>query len=246
MAVKFININKSDFLEKYKRVYRFTNIERFIETLNSDKFIFINPSKWPDPFEKFYLERDFQIDNNKIKLPAKDKLFSVCVSGTSSSEAFWKVYAPKEDGIRLTFDTEKLLDIFLDKIENCDVYIGKVNYLNTKDFYKTDRISADLIKEIENSEIGEQQIQLLLRKRSSFRYEDEIRIIVVPHGNIKDHSTFKVNTDIKLFTIDYTIDPRLGKNHVKLIKDYFAQKYGFKVSHSRLYAETSHDAIILR
>jgi len=246
MAVQFINITRDKFLKDYKRVYRFTNLERFIETLRSKKFAFVNPSKWADPFEKFFLERDFQIDNKKVNLPAKDNIFSVCVSGTLSSEAYWKVYAPKEDGIRLTFGTEKLLTTFLDNISDCDVYIGKVKYQITKEFYKIRFDIKKLIKEIEDKKIGDQQIRLLLKKRQSFLYENEIRIIVVPHGKQKDHTTFKINTDINEFTSDYTIDPRLGKNHVNVLKEYFSQHYGFKISHSSLYADIPRETIILK
>ncbi len=246
MAVKFINITRDKFLKDYKRVYRFTNLERFIENLNSKNFTFVNPTKWADPFEKFFLERDFQIDGKKVTLPAKDNIFSVCVSGTLSSEAYWKVYAPKEDGVRLTFETEKLLNSFLDNIKDCDVYIGKVNYQTTNEFYKISFDTKALIKEIEDKKIGDQQIRLLLKKRKSFLYEDEIRIVVVPHSKQKEHTTFKVDTDITQFTTDYTIDPRLGKNQVKVLREYFLKQFRFKIAHSRLYSDIKRDTIVLR
>lgn len=245
MAVKFINITRDQFLKNYKWVYRFTNLERFIENLDSKKFTFINPTKWADPFEKFFLEREFQIGDKKVNLPAKDSIFSVCVSGTLSSEAYWKVYAPKEDGIRLTFDTENLLNLFLDKIIDCDVYVGKVNYQTTKEFYKISFDTKALIEEIEDNKIGDEQIRLLLKKRKSFLYEDEIRIIVIPHSKKKEHTTFKIDTDITQFITDYTIDPRLGKNQVKVLREYFLKNFQFKISHSRLYSDIKRDTIVL-
>lgn len=244
MAVHFINITRDAFLKDYKRVYRFTSLDRFIETLQTGKFVFINPTKWSDPFEKFFIEREFIINEKKFKLPIKDKVFAVCVSGTISSEAYWKVYAPKEDGIRLTFDTEKMLSLFLEKIADADVYIGKVSYQITREFHKISFDKKSLIDEISGGSIGEQQIKLLLKKRKSFLYEDEIRIMVIPKKN-NETGLFRTHTNITDYTNDYTLDPRLGKNHVKLLKSYFQNEFGFKVSHSRLYSDLVRDPIRL-
>jgi hypothetical protein len=246
MAIHFVNLTRETFLKDYKRVYRFTTLDRFIEVLKTKKFAFVNPSSWADPFEKFFLERDFLINNEKFKLPIKEKIFAVCVSGTISSEAYWKVYAPKEDGIRLTFETEKLLTNFLDKISDADVYIGKVSYQITKEFHKISFDKKGLIKEIKNSKIGEQQIKLLLKKRKSFLYEDELRIIIIPHKkNNSETIIFRSDTDITSYTNDYTLDPRLGRNHVKVLREYFQREFDFKVSHSKLYSDLNKDPINL-
>lgn len=245
MAVIFTNITRQSFLKDSKFIYRYTNLERFIESLNSNSFAFINPTKWADPFEKFYLDRDFKIKDNIFKLPAKDRLFSVCISGTLSSEAFWKVYAPKEDGIRLSIDTEKFLTLFLDQIKDCDVYVGKVQYQTTKEFFKIAFDKKKLIKEIQENKIGDQQIRLLLKKRNSFLYENEYRIIVVPHKKQKETTVYKVETLISQFITSYTIDPRMGKNQVKVLKEYFSEKRGLKISHSTLYSEKRREPIVL-
>ncbi len=245
MAIHFVNITREIFIKDYKRVYRFTTLDRFIESLKTSTFTFINPLKWSDPFEKFFLERDFIVHNKKVKLPAKDKVFAVCVSGTLSSEAYWKVYAPKEDGVRLTFNTEKLLTNLLDNINDADIYIGKVNYQITPEFYKISFDKKKLIKEIDSNNIGEQQMRLLLKKRKSFLYENEVRIIIVPHIRPDEKTAYKLPADIKEFTTDYTLDPRLGKNHVKVLKEYFLQQFNFKISHSRLYSELKRDPINL-
>jgi len=245
MAIHFVNLSREAFLKEYKRVYRFTTLDRFIEVLKTKKFAFVNPIKWADPFEKFFLERDFLINNLKFKLPIKDKVFAVCVSGTISSEAYWKVYAPKEDGIRLTFDTEKLLTNFLDKISDADVYIGKVSYQITREFHKISFDKKGLIDEIRTSKIGDQQIKLLLKKRKSFLYENEVRIMIIPHKKNKETTVFHSDTDITTYTNDYTLDPRLGRNHVKVLREYFQEKFDFKVSHSRLYSELNRDPINL-
>lgn len=245
MAIHFVNISREKFLKDYKRIYRFTSLERFLGSLSNSEFTFIDPKKWNDPFEKFFLERNFKIDYKIFNLPARERIFAVCFSGTISSEAYWKVYAPKEDGIRLTFNSEKLLNNFLEKITEVDVYIGKISYQITREFYKISIDKTKLIKEIEDDIIGEQQIKLFLKKRKSFLYEDEIRIIIVPHNKSTKTETYKVPTKITDFIQNYTLDPRLGKNQVKVLKEYFKEHHGFAVSHSNLYNELKTDTIDL-
>lgn len=245
MAIHFIGLNRETLLKDYKYLYRFTTLDKFIEILNSNSFTFINPSLWTDPYEKFYLERDFIINKEILKLPAKDKVFAVCFSGTISSEAYWKVYAPKEDGVRVTFDTKKLLDNFLSKIKNADIFIGKVNYQIMDDFNKISSVRNELVDEINRKIVGEQQIKLLLKKRRSFLYEDEIRIIIVPLGKINENKIYKVQTDITEFTTKYMIDHRFGRSHFNALREYLFTKYDIKISISRLFKEQNRDPINL-
>jgi len=245
MAVHFLNLNRADFLKEYARIYRFSTIERTIDILKNKNITFINPTKWVDPFEKFFLERNYLIGNCNFSLPLKDNAFALCVSATSNSEAYWNIYAPKEDGIRLTFNTEMFLEYFLDKIRNADIYIGKVDYQITNDFHNLTIDKNKLINEIKNLSIGEQQINLLLKKRTAFYYENEIRIIIIPKYNVKDNDFLNLRTDIMKYTENFTLDPRIGSNHVKILKEYFKNNFGIKVSHSKLYSDLKRKPIRL-
>lgn len=245
MAIHFLNTTRETFLSEYKRVHRFTTIDRFLEGLTSKQMAFASPTKWSDPFEKFYLERDFKIHGERFQLSVRDKIFAVCLSGTTDSEAYWKVYSPKEDGIRLTFDTERLVTHFLEKISDSDVYIGKVNYQPTREFHKITVDRDRLADEITTGNIGEQQLHLLLKKRQSFFYKNEIRILVVPHKPPKKKSVYHGPTDITIYTENYTFDSRLGRNHVKVLRDYLLKEFEINASHSRLYSEIMRDPIVL-
>lgn len=237
MAVEFVEISRTEFINKYKHLYRFTTVERLKQTLTKSIFSFRNPSDWNDPFEKFYLERVFLIDGKRVNLPAKGKIFAVCLSGTSSSEAYWKVYAPKEDGVRITFDTEKFLTEFLDKVTDATIFIGEIKYQITREFHKISFDTKKLINEISSNKIGEQQIRLMLKKRKAFYYENEVRIIVVPNKIPTDKKAFKTSVKLQSFSKKMTLDPRLENDEAKKLKNYFKDEYLFKVFHSNLYKD---------
>jgi hypothetical protein len=245
MAVRFVDISRAKFLKDYNRLYRFTTLERFLEQLESKEIAFINPIHWNDPFEKFFLEREYVIETKKVKLPAKDHVFCLCMSGTLSSEAYWKVYAPKENGVRVTISANRLIEA-LDKISDCEVFVGKANYQITREFYRISFDKDALITEIENKKIDEQQIKLLLKKRKSFLYEDEIRILLVPKKRRKETKVHKMDMDIKDIASEYLLDPRMEKHQVKFFKEHLLNKYNVKAWHSRLYADVPKEKIVLK
>lgn len=244
MSIHFVNITKDQLLNEYKRVYHHTTIDRFSGMLNLKKLIFVNPASWNDPFEKFFYEREFSLMGKKIQLPIRNNLYSLCVTGTGSSEAFWKVYSPMENGIRLTFDMNKFIKEFLGKIKNAEIHIGKVNYKSTKEFHKLMENTQNLITELNDSKIGPTQINLMIQKRKAFEYEDELRIMIIPNRRNKSLN-YKINADIKNFTIDYLLDPRVGKNHAKLLKHYFKAQFQIKLSQATLYNEIKRGPINL-
>lgn len=243
MAVDIVKLSRKQFLKDHPRLYRFTTIERVLEQLTSNEIKFANPNKWTDPFEKFFLEREYVVGEQKVHLPIRNNAFCLCLSGTVSSEAYWQVYAPKEDGIRLTINTEKFLNL-LDNLNQCDVYVGEVVYQITKEFHKIRFNKAALIDEIDKKIVGPQQINLLLKKRQSFLYEDEVRIIIVPN-RVKETTYFDAQIEIKSIASEFLLDPRMKKNQVKMIKDYFLDRFSIKVWQSTLYKDIPRGSISL-
>jgi hypothetical protein len=234
--VYFIESSKEEFIKTYPTLYRFSTIERVLQQLKSGVFTFINPTSWEDPYERYYIEKEFVINTSNHKLPAKDRIFCVCVSGTSNSEAFWKVYSPLGNGIRLTFNTKDFISV-LEAISGPDFYVGKVDYRITKDFPNLNALNVDrhiLIEEITTDMIGDQQLKLLLKKRISYLYENEVRIISIPKLSRSYKKIWEPSIDLRVFTTKYQIDPRLDRNHYELLKDAFQSKYNIPLTHSKL------------
>lgn len=45
--------------------------------------------------------------------------------------------------------------------------------------------------------------------------------MIIPQKKNKETTVFHSDTDITSYTNDYTLDPRLGRNHVKALREYF-------------------------
>lgn len=245
MALHFVNGSRRALLRDFPRLYRFSTLSRLQEALDGQHLVFVAPQLWSDPFERVYLDRHYAIDGMEFRLPMAQGIYALCVSGTDSSEAFWKVYSPNGDGVRLSITTEKLLQA-LDALPNADVYIGKVRYHSTRAFQTVPNPDA-LRSEIESNTIGPQQVQLMYKKRRAFAYENEVRILIVPqaHTQSQDQATiYAAPIALRQLGSRLTLDPRIHSETVPMLKARF-RAHQFQVYQSSLYREWRGKPIVL-
>ncbi|HLP50488.1 MAG TPA: DUF2971 domain-containing protein [Chitinophagales bacterium] len=214
---------------------RFTTVRRFKEMINSKTIWFANPETgWTDPYEKYYLQSQFTTSTGKQYLPARGRTFGWCLSKRYNSEAYWQVYSPNKDGIRLRINASKLIKQ-LAKVTNSKIYIGKVEYLNSRAFNSEPEKLPGLRKEIETGKVGENQIRLMLKKRMSFMYEEEIRFFAITADKI---SSYSAPIDIMSITDEIHLDPRMDKSEFNFYKEELSKHYGLsqvKIGRSTLY-----------
>jgi hypothetical protein len=203
--------------------------------MTSKSYPFVSPLEWRDPYEKYFLELKYVVNKSTFSLPIKEKIFASCFSGTSNSEAYWNVYAPNSDGVRIGFEAEPFLLEFLGKIKNADVFIGPINYYNTNDFSKKGIDISRLSKSIRELEDLEFQVELMFRKRIAFIYENEIRVVILPNKNRKGSIEINHSIDLGKLAFDITFDPRMGVYQFNFLKENLLQKYGIRVSKASLY-----------
>ncbi len=102
MAINYINNESEDFFHSDNYLTRILTLDRFIE-FQENKFVFISPEKWSDPYEKAFLQAKYQYNGNTYIHPLKPvtnegyNLFAQCWSAGKQTEALWKGFAPHED-----------------------------------------------------------------------------------------------------------------------------------------------------
>lgn len=185
---------------KQKAYYKYMSFRRFDECVDQKQLVFVTPSKWIDPFERVYYNADFSKHNYHA-----DPIACLCVTGhpNTNEEASWKAYIGKgEKSIRVGYEIPKLLRLLDDYAiaNDCTIYVGKVNYDNTKDDIMK---LASYTDEMHNYFFPpymsiEHYLSLMLLKRKAFQYENEIRFFMVK----SDKQPFK--DDIIKIDCDYT------------------------------------------
>jgi hypothetical protein len=235
MAIHVLNITHDELFTKYDRLYRFIPIERLLQIIETKRMAFINPEYWEDPFEKMYINGQYQINGKLVEWPLRNKVYCMCFTRTASSEAFWKGYTPLNDGVRLKLKTKEFA-YYLEGIHDVDVYVGKVDYKLTDEILKFKK-NFDYLKNELLGKNHSKNIELLLYKRKSFSYEDEIRFIVVPRKTVTDSKLFQLDIEPQKYFAEFLLHPKLGLHHGSILKKYLKQTAGINTSHSRLYNE---------
>ena len=225
--IQFVNITEAEFLKK-KLVYKYMPLENALRTLETQSLWFTNPESWKDPFEKRFLNAKYISKGKEAAFNWKDRLFCTCVTQTISSEAFWHTYSQGEIGVEFRIDRAVLLDELKKHSSTYDIFIGKVEYMKTTD------IKQELKKIPFNPPISvgvntnEFASRLFLLKRNAFRYEDELRIILLKQNKTQEKGiTLKYNCDNTKLIRRIILDPNLKEYTYKTLKEVFVSKYGF-------------------
>lgn len=124
--------------------------------------------------------------------------------------------------------------------------MGKVEYKNAKDIQMNlSAIPMDNKDKITSKDHF--KAFLLLLKRNDFKYENEVRLIVVKKDATKEKGV-KLPIDVHKVIRRITIDPSVGDYTTKVLKSYFEEKLEFnplerstgkfyRVTKSNLYKE---------
>ncbi len=248
MAIHFVRITKEDFLGK-SLLHKYMPLENALRTLDNQEIWFSNPTCWSDPFEKRFIEGTY--DNKPFKW--RGRIFCNCMTETATSEAYWKTYSHQSIGISFAIVREQLLKE-LERFENLyDIYIGKAEYMQTL-YIKKPLTKIPFKEPVPKLDTPEFYARLLLLKRSAFRYEDEIRIMILKKKPTAEKGIIlkyeSPNTDL---IRSITLDPSLEDYTVKMFRDIFVNKYHFasegkiqRVQQSSLYKTLPKEKIKLK
>lgn len=225
--IHFVNITEKEFLSS-KRLYKHLPLENALKALNEKQLWFANPKEWQDPFEKRFIDAQYMRKGQRVSLKWTERIFCSCMSMTSSSEAYWRVYAQDQLCVEFRINRATLLEE-LKRHSDCDIYIGRVEYMLTNSITQP-------LKQIPFNPPCPYPThsplffaRLLLLKRFSFKYEDEIRIIVVTNEALKKNGiALSYGCESTTLVNQIVLDPRIGNNTALMLKHVFEDKYGFK------------------
>ena len=250
--ITFVNITKEEFLAK-KVLYKHMPLENALRSINEKYLWFANPSTWKDPFERRFLDARYYKKGKEVQFKWKGRVFCTCMTQTQTSEAYWNIYKQDSIGVEFKIYRKKLLEELSKYDDTYEIFIGRAEYLKTNEIKRElkdipfDPPIASNVKI--NSGIFASRLFLL--KRIAFKYEDEIRIIIVKK-NVTKEDGIKVYYECKNTELIHqiVIDPNLGENTYRLLKNVFIEEYGFapfsgkvketpRVLQSQLYAKQS-------
>ena len=233
-------LNKLDLDIKLYRIFTF---ERFKELITSNELVLVNPEKWDDPFENFFLKANaYDREGNIVDFSnIREMWYGQCWTINKDTDAMWRIYSPKKNGVRISTTARKLFDAIYDeddKFALLKYFIGKVNYA-TKDKLNT-FMEKNSFWNIASGGQNDGFAKLLCIKREAFQHENEVRILINENDEGKNknlNGLYKVKIDKNTLIDDICLDPRLTEDEYQKmeleIKSLFYS--GPKIFQSDLY-----------
>lgn len=169
-------------------LYKYMCFEPLIKSVKANELVFVSPLKWKDPFERRFFRTDYSALNF-----LRPEIACMCLThkSTTNEEASWKMYVnPMDKALRITYDYTvlcRILDEYAEK-NACKIYIGKVIYNFDKkeieSLHKPDESNKNYTTFFPAHFGIEHYLSLMLIKRKSFRFENEVRIFVVNENEL--------------------------------------------------------------
>lgn len=216
-----------------KPVYRIFNFKRLEQIFQEKQLALVKPRMWDDPFENFILNAKGTLqDGTEFDIAFRENFYGQCWSLTKESDAMWRIYSPKKEGVKVQSTIRKLFAPLFDiggnfktldgEIYNPSSFVGKVKYASTKEL-----ISMLKDKKRMSSKIFDQsgwgQASTFFFKRVAFKHENEVRLIYNRQsGNSFDTFQFPVDPNDLLDRIvfDPRMDATVYKQYKQQVKDW--------------------------
>lgn len=176
-------------------MYKYMDIETAILCIKNNSIRFVEPTEWPDKYERRFYKADYSAVCNYKKFTPK--LYACCFTFNKVSEAAWKTYSYNKSGLAsrcVQFRINKkrfrdALDVYATS-NKCKVYEGPMDYSYTdKNIAKLHMHDEKFHSILFNSDFSlNNYLSLMLIKRQAFNYENEYRFFIIPNnGKVKKH-----------------------------------------------------------
>lgn len=200
-------------IKKNIKIYRYMTLGKFICMMEKREIYLTKIKCWEDKWE-------IPTDEIQNKCLYNNDLYGQCWSLEGISDALWKIYSSNKEGILIETSPEKFKLI-------SDIKFGilsPVIYYN--DLQKT-------LLQLENMKGPKAAFRSGLLKRSAFKHENEVRLIVINNerclGKKYENCThISLKIDPFKFIEGIIVDPRASNWYLEAIKLY-CLRLGFNI-----------------
>ena len=203
-------------------IYRIFSIKRFKELIKTKKLVLVNPYKWDDPFENFFLRANaIDQDGSLVSLQnIANSWYGQCWTFNKESDALWRIYSSDKDGVRVKTTVKKLFSSVWndnDKFKSLNYFIGAVEYKSRKEIeeFMNNTSFWDIAIGGQNDGFA----KLLCIKRLEFQHENEVRLLIHDNNNIGKNGRFGIDIECENIFEEICLDPRLEEDSYEELKE---------------------------
>lgn len=235
MPTNFLGLSS---IECERSIYRIISFERLCEFFESQKYTFIHPTQWDDPFENYLSSAEYLKSGEKVEVPGRKGVYGSCWTQRAASDAMWRIYSPDKKSVRIKTTPslmKQALDIELTKREMAEAFIGKVQYLKEREILGK---ASDHAINLYRRRTAQALAESFLYKRNPFSHEAEVRLL---YADISDRmrtgGLLKIPMNPHDIIQTVLVDPRAPDGTVQEYKAKLKSAFGFKkhITRSTIY-----------
>ena len=203
-------------------------MRRALDLFSKRKNALVNPSKWDDPFENYFVRsRILGLGFAELEVRnLQSSWYGQCWTTLHESDAMWRIYSPGKDGVRICTTPRQLLLSCTSLHDNsrytyASLFIGKVTYMEAPKLLTKigDLLRVEFSLGIHNQGCA----RTLLLKRPEFSHECEVRLLCCDlQGRFADPDVAEFDFD-PLIVQDVMFDPRLEPTALKAHEKVFRE-----------------------
>lgn len=215
--------------ELNSHIYRIYAIDRLESLFRSQTDALVNPKKWDDPFENFFLARTNVVDSltrNHIPLSnLANDWYGQCWSRNRETDAMWRIYSPdpmNQAGAKVRTTIRRLFDNLSSvnsTAPNLQFFVGRVDYWSQQKIQT--QMSRLSFSDLALGATGEHFANLLCIKREAFRHENEVRLLfqyINGYGQkIGTNGVFSYPLKPNNIFDEVVLDPRLSDSQAQAL-----------------------------
>jgi hypothetical protein len=230
----YIHIDNSD---RGTKIYRIMSVDYLLDMFETKTNVLVKPSLWDDPSENFLFNTPMvQKNGTEYVSILRDRAYGQCWSLNVESDAMWRIYAPKKNGVKIQTTISSLFNsLYQDtaRYPKISCFIGKVDYYPKK---KLTNLAKEIRDNGKSRDGSYYQAKSLMMKRIAFKHEEEVRLIYLDPCNLADRTIHKYRFDPFSHVKSMTFDPRMGESLYRVYRKHI-ESLGFtgKIIQSGLY-----------
>lgn len=229
---KFKSYSKSYKIIKYDNpksrvrfLYKYMDLETAIICLKNMSIRFVQPSEWPDKYERHFYNADYSnVTSEKHIIP---KVWACCFTTSKMCEASWNTYRYGKTGlgnkcVKFQISRSRFREMICKDCRVAYSVEGLMNYdLSDYDIQFLHKKKSNYYNEIFNTPFTlEKYLSLLLIKRSAFNYENEFRFMITSNKINENVSKVFITIDWSKLIEKVEIDKDATEVEIEILKHY--------------------------
>ncbi len=232
MDKNFLNIEEN---ERDRPIYRTMSLQRLTNILETNTLTLTCPKVWQkeDPNENYIMENEYIYGGDLVCVGYKNRFYCQSWSLEEESKLIWEQRSPEYNGAKVKTTIRKVFESLWQVrtnpyFQDRECFIGEIQYMSEEEMNEfLVSYGRNFLPAYTDPDMISQALSLLVKARTKFDYEREIRLIFYDIENKcrEDFFSFPINPNSLFEAIIF--DSRMNNSLYEALSKKVKEQYGF-------------------